>query len=204
MLNNIINDLRNLEGQEVGKQTYFHKMYTNKAEINEISTIDVLESLKQYEVTSFESYNYDAEEEYEVNFDEYLELCEYEEIQCNNSYNWSAPLTNHINYRIYKSATCDNVIVELSVHRYGDVRCNYTEDCYLEFDNEYEFYEVLSENNKYFTIEKDNVRYDITIDIFSDCPQIEKNIDDKVKYIEGYEATEILEQLIEDEDIKVL
>lgn len=204
MLNNIINNLRSLEGQEVGKQTYFHKMYTNKVEIDEISTIDVLESLKQYEMTSFEAYDYNTDEEYEVSFDEYLELYEYEEVQSNNSCNWSAPLTNHIDYRIYKSEIYDNIIVELSVHRYGDIRCNYTEDCYLQFNSEYEFYDALSENNKYFTIEKNNIQYDITIDILSECPQITKLTEDDEVYPDGYEAYELLEELLKDENIEIL
>ena len=50
MLNNIITDLKNLEGQLVGKGSYFEHVYTNEAPIDAISTIDVLENLKPYEV----------------------------------------------------------------------------------------------------------------------------------------------------------
>ena len=154
-LNNIINDLRSLEGQLVGKGGYFEHIYTNENNLNEISIIDLLESLIPYELESFEIYNYENEEEdeiIEVTADEFLEMGEYEEIKSDNSYNWLAPLTNHIDYRIYKSLNYDGIIVELKVHRYGDVRCNYTEEAYLQFNEEYEFYEALSESSKYYKI----------------------------------------------------
>ena len=164
-----------------GKGSYFEEIYTNEAPIDVISTIDVLENLKPYEIDEFIGYDYEKEEEIEISFDEYLELYEYEEIRSDNSYNWSAPLTNHINFRIYQSKMMDDIIVELRVHRYGDVRCNYTEECYLQFQNDYEFYETLSESRKNLGAIKDNKEYDIYIDIFNDiyidifneCPEIE-------------------------------
>ncbi len=202
MLNNIISDLKNLEGKLVGKGGYFEHIYINKEELDTISTIEILEGLKPYELESFEIYNYEneeADEIIEVSADEFLELEEYEEVNCNNSYNWDAPLTNHIDYRIYKSLNYEGIIVELKVHRYGDVRCNYTENCYLQFDEEYEFYEVLSESSKYFIIKdnNNNIEYEIRIDVLNGCPEIIINTKDEEEYIEGYEAIELLENLIE-------
>ena len=197
-LNNIISDLRSLEGKEVGKNTYFHEVYTNEVNDATISIIDILENLKSYELETFEIYNYCNEEEdeiIEVDADEFLEIEEYEEIKNNNSYNWNAPISNDFNYRIYKSSLYEGIIVEFKVHRYGDVRCNYTEEIYLQFNDEYEFYEVLAENNKYFTIEKNDKIYQIEIDIFSDCPRI---YIDEAEEVEGYEASELLEKLLED------
>ena len=185
MLNNIINDLRSLEGREVGSG-YFRHIYTNEVNADTISILDVLENLKQYEI--------------EVSAEEFLEIEEYEEIKSDNSYNWGAPISNYFNYRIYKSSLYEGIIVEFSVHRYGDVRCNYTEEIYFRFNNEYEFYEVLEESNKYFTIEKNNIEYDIYIDIFSECPTIEKTLIEEceTEYLEGLEAYELLEELLED------
>ena len=159
MLNNIITDLKNLEGQLVGKDSYFEKIYTNEAPIDMISTIDVLENLVPYEMDNFIGYDFEKELEMEMDFEEYLEFYEYEEISADNTYNWLAPLTNHINYRMYESKMIDDIIVELSVHRYGDVRCNYTEECYLKFQNYYEFYEVLSESRKNLFAIKDDKKY---------------------------------------------
>ena len=197
MLNNIINDLRSLEGREVGLG-YFRYIYTNEVNADTISILDVLENLKQYEIKTFKIYNYCNEEEeiIEVSAEEFLETEEYEEIKSDNSYNWGAPISNYFNYRIYKSSLYEGIIVEFSVHRYGDVRCNYTEEIYFRFNNEYEFYEALEESNKYFTIEKNNIEYDIYIDIFSESPRIYIEEDDED--IEGYEAYELLEELLED------
>ena len=197
-LNNIISDLRSLEGQLVGKGGYFEHIYTNSTDNTTISIIDILENLKPYEIETFEIYNYCNEEEdeiIEVDADEFLEIEEYEEIKSDNSYNWLAPISNHFNYRIYKSCLYEGIIVELKIHRFGDVRCNYTEEAYFKFNDEYEFYEVLAESNKYFTIEKNDKIYQIEINIFSDCPSI---YIDEAEEVEGYEALELLEKLLED------
>ena len=199
MLNNIITDLKNLEGKLVGKDSYFEHVYTNEAPINMISTIDVLENLVPYEIDNFIGYDFEKELEMEIDFEEYLELYAYEETRADNTYNWFAPLTNHMNFRIYESKELGDIIVELKVHRYGDVRCNYTEECYLNFQNDYEFYEVLSEMGKQLLVIKNDKQYYIRINIFSDCPEIEKsdiNDLDEYEYIEGYEAYELLEELL--------
>ena len=199
MLKNIISDLRNLEGKLVGKGSYFEEIYTNEAPIDAISTIDILENLKPYEIDEFIGYDYEKEEKIEVSFDEYLELYEYDEIRNDNSYNWSAPLTNHINFRIYQSKMMDDIIVELRVHRYGDVRCNYTEECYLQFQGDFEFYEALGESRKNLLVIKNDKQYNIYIDIFSDCPEIEIcdiNDLDEYEHIDGYEAYELFEELL--------
>ena len=201
MLNNIINDLRNLEGKEVGKNTYFHNIYTNKANLNEISTIDILKNLRQYEITNFEIMNYMGASDditLDVDFEEFCEIEEYEEVTSDNSYNWSAPLTNHINFSIYKSGLYDGIIVVFRIHRFGDVRWNYTEECYLKFEDEYEFYEILMENNRTFLIKDNdnNIEYTVTIDILNDCPTIEKETEMETEYIEGGDAYELLENII--------
>ena len=197
MLNNIINDLRNLEGKEVGSG-YFRHIYTNEVDATTISILDVLKNLKPYEIEAFEIYNYCNEEEeiIEVSAEEFLEIEEYEEIKSDNSCNWNSPMRNDFNYSIYKSSLYEGIIVELRVHRYGDIRYNYTEEAYFRFNDEYEFYEVLEESNKYFIIEKNNKMYEIEINIFSESPRIYIEEDDED--IEGYEAYELLEELLED------
>ena len=197
MLNNIINDLRSLEGREVGLG-YFRYIYTNEVNADTISILDVLENLKQYEIKTFKIYNYCNEEEdiIEVSANEFLKIEEYEEIKSDNSYNWNSPIRTDFNYSLYKSSLYEGIIVEFSVHRYGDIRYNYTEEAYFRFNNEYEFYEVLQESNKYFTIEKNNKMHEVEIDIFSESPRIYIEEDDED--IEGYEAYELLEGLLED------
>ena len=208
MLNNIINDLRNLEGKQVGSG-YFKHIYSNEVDATTINILDVLESLKPYEfdtenleiLTYVDDEEGNCEEEYKiVDMDEFLEWYEYEEVTATNSYNWSAPISNHFNYTIYQSRAMDNCIVEFKVHRFGDVRCNYTEKVYLKFEDEYDFYDVIRESNKYFTIEdkENNIEYYVCIDIFSECPTIEKTLIEEceTEYLEGYEAYELLENII--------
>ena len=196
MLNNIIADLKSLEGKLVDKGGYFEKIYTNKVDDTTISIIDVLETLEPYELKYFESYNFIDDIYEKVEFEDFIEVMEYEEVKSNNSYNWLSPISNHFDYRIYKSGLYDRIIVEFKVHRFGDVRCNYTEEAYFEFDNEYEFYDALIECNKYFTIEKNDKTYEVEIDIFVENPNI--YIEEDNENIEGYEAYELLEKLLED------
>ena len=206
MINNIINDLRNLEGKEVGSG-YFKHVYSNEVDATMISILDVLESLKPYEfdtenleiLTYVDDEEGNCEEEYKiVDIDEFLEWYEYEEVTATNSYNWSAPISNHFNYTIYQSRAMDNCIVEFKVHRFGDVRCNYSDVVYLEFEVDYYFYDVISESNKYFTIEdNDNeIKYHITIDVFNECPSITIESNDEYEDVYDYEAYELLENII--------
>ena len=206
MINNIINDLRNLEGKEVGSG-YFKHVYSNEVDATMISILDVLESLKPYEfdTKNLEILTYVAdeegncEEEYKiVDMDEFLEWYEYEEVTATNSYNWLAPISNHFNYTIYQSREIDNCIVEFKVHRFGDVRCNYSDVVYLEFEDEYYFYDVISENNKHFTItDNDNeIKYHITIDVFNECPSITIESNDEYEDVYDYEAYKLLENII--------
>lgn len=206
MINNIINDLRNLEGKEVGSG-YFKHVYSNEVDATTINILDVLESLKPYEfdtenleiLTYVDDEEGNCEEEYKiVDMDEFLEWYEYEEVTATNSYNWSAPISNHFNYTIYQSRAMDNCIVEFKVHRFGDVRCNYSDVVYLKFEDEYEFYEVLEESNKHFTIiDNDNeIKYHITIDVFNECPSIIIESNDEYEDVYDYEAYKLLENII--------
>lgn len=59
-----------------------------------------------------------------------------------NTYNWGANTSNDIEVRYRK---CGNVyIVVISVHLYGDIRCNYTEWFACKFDYMEEFFELES------------------------------------------------------------
>lgn len=206
MINNIINDLRSLEGKEVGSG-YFRHVYSNEVDATTISILDVLENLKPYEfdTESLEILTYvddeegNCEEEYKiVDMDEFLEWYEYEEVTATNSYNWSAPISNHFNYTIYQSRAMDDCIVEFKVHRFGDVRCNYSDVVYLKFEDEYDFHEILEDSTKHFTIiDNDNeIKYHITIDVFNECPSIIIESNGEYEDVYDYEAYELLENII--------
>ena len=199
MLNNIISELKNLKGTEV-KIFGQSCNYPNEVESDIIDTIDVLENLLPYEIANqFAVYNYlegDEEKILQVTFEEYCEVEEYEEIKADNTYNWNSPISNDMHFRIYQSCNYEGIIVKLAVHKYGDVRCNYTDECYLQFDSIDEFYEVLLNSNKYFSITKNNIEYFITISIFNECPTIEFETEKNCEYIEDYEAVELLQTLL--------
>lgn len=198
MLNNIISELKNLKGTEV-KIFGQSCNYPKEVEMDTIDTIDVLENLLPYEIANqFAIYNYLEEEEeiLQVTFEEYCEIEGYEEIKVYNTYNWGAPVSNDMYFKIYQSCNYEGIIVELAVHKYGDVRCNYTDECYLQFDSIDEFYEVLLNSSKYFSMTKDNIEYFISIDIFNECPIIEFDTEENCEHIEGLEAVELLESLL--------
>lgn len=197
VFNEIVEDIKNLRGSEVrifGQPT----VLSDSVDEYTIDILDVLDSLEDYviDLEDYVDYEYNEEteddEEYCI-FDEtdsynvldtlgkygYLKLkrdinndyyVEYD--KSDNSYNWSSPISNDFNYYIYNDMLDGGIFVEFKVHRYGDVRCNYTDSVLLHFDNEYEFYETLSENNKYTTITVDGVDYNIDISITSDSYEV--------------------------------
>ena len=78
-----------------------------------------------------------------------------------NSYNWNGNIDHHFNYHHYEYNGSDFII--FAVHRYGDVRANYTDDAVLKMTLD-EFYEVMLQSlNVYDSIEVDGVTYRLTI-----------------------------------------
>lgn len=92
--------------------------------------IPFLKELKEYEL--------------ELNDEEFEELAD--EIRAsddgNNSYNWGANINHDINYNYKKIG--DKYYYLMSVHRFGDVRCNYSDEFIVVFDYENEMYELES------------------------------------------------------------
>ena len=152
-LENVINDIKQLRGKDV---YIFGQPQTLKNELDtlEIDILEVLESLK----------------EYEIDIDD-IDMNDYMESESGNSYNWHSPVSNHINYTTYKKDD-HNIIVKCRVHRFGDVRSNYTDHFYLKFSYYTEFLDVLLESNLYADVEVDDVTYDIVIDILSDTIEV--------------------------------
>lgn len=169
-------DILNLRGADV---IIFGQSTTLPSEVDEqyIDILDVLRALEPYEVTElvYEEYNEELDD-YEVkefeSVDEYLnylhDIGEIKAIAANNSYNWSSPVSNDFNYTIYEMQSTGEILVEFNVHRYGDVRCNYTESTLLKFDNDYQFVEALMEANKIITVNG----YEVYVDIFSDGMEV--------------------------------
>ena len=91
--------------------------------------------------------------------DEFHEMGILKEFQAGNSYNWAGNVSNDFNYYIYENVETGQILVDFKVNRYGDVRGNYTNSVVLEFDDEYEFLEILSEGRKTVYLNIDDAEY---------------------------------------------
>ena len=149
-----------------------------------IDIIDVLNHLEDYEIPEIVDYwdfeeDEDGEEEevlHEISAEEYLELLDSQgmlvEETSNNTYNWSAPISNNFYYHVYKNLRDDNLIIEMAIHKYGDVRGNYTDEFYIVVYDIDEFYDILTECNIYNTVEVDEKEYYVDIRMFSDVFEV--------------------------------
>ena len=174
-LQEMIKDIKSLRGATVeifGQKTVLDK------EVSEmyVDILDIMESLVEYE-QDLEVEEYDEEtEEYEVKevdtIDEYLdfigEVYGLREMAADNSYNWSVSVSNHFDFKVYKDETLGDIYIVFKVHRYGDVRCNYTKECLLKFNSYEQFLEKIEESNKFVTIEVDGKEYDLYVNALSE------------------------------------
>lgn len=88
-----------------------------------------------------------------------------------NSYNWSAPLSNHIDFIEYLNTRTSEKFIELKVHLYGDVRCNYTDSVWFACGIR-RMMEELMDTMKICTYEIDGQEYDVRIIPTSDVADI--------------------------------
>ena len=174
-----INELMQLRGSQV---EIFGQPVTlpNTVDDLEIDTINILKDMEAYELDWYDFRYYTEDEdgnEIEVDIFEGCEtsedmldvLEEYGYIgddyfKADNSYNWSAPVSNDFEFKLYEDFVSGGVFVDFSVHRFGDVRGNYTDSVIYHFDSEGEFYELLLDCNKYIQINN----YQVIVDIFND------------------------------------
>ena len=178
MTGKVMSELMQLRGSQV---EIFGQPVTlpNTVDDLEIDTINILKDMEEYELDWYDFRYYTEDEdgnEIEVDIFEGCEtgeeildaLEEYGYIEdtyfANNSYNWSAPVSNDFDFKVYRDFVSDGVFVDFMVHRFGDVRGNYTDSVIYHFDSVGEFYEILSNCNKYVQIGN----YGVCVDIFND------------------------------------
>ena len=179
MTRKAINELMQLRGATV---KYFGEAVTlpNTVDDLEIDTINILEDMEEYELDWYDFRYYTEDEdgnEIEVDIFEGCEtgeqildvLEEYGYIEdtyfaADNSYNWSAPASNDFDFKVYRDFVSDGVFVDFMVHRFGDVRGNYTDSVIYHFDSVDEFYELLLNCDKYVQIGN----YGVCVDLFND------------------------------------
>ena len=179
MTRKAIDELKQLRGATV---KYFGETVTLPNTIGdlEIDTINILEDMEEYELGLYDFTHYTEDEdgnEIEVDIFEGCEtgeeildvLEEYGYIEdtyfaADNSFNWSAPVSNDFDFKLYKDFVSGGIFVDFSVHRFGDVRGNYTDSVIYHFDSIVEFDELLLNCNKYVQIGN----YEVVVDIFND------------------------------------
>lgn len=185
-IRNIINDIKEIHETPVYYWGGYHELNALKTDDFTINIIDVLKALEPYEIN--ESIEDLTESGYIYND------CDY---NANNSYNWLAPVNHHFDFMIYNNNNTVNdcCYIEFKVHRFGDVRGNYTDNIVLEFMNDCEFLEVLSECNKYSTIEIDGINYNIDVNIFSDTFEVYDDNGNYIANVCGYDADEITNEI---------
>jgi len=148
----MIKDIKELRGKTV---SIFGQPTQLDNEVNEL-LVDIVEIIEE-----FEEYESDISIS---QLDEFYEVGILKELKSDNSYNWASNVSNDFNFHIYENVENGKILVEFKVHRYGDVRGNYTNSVVLEFDSEYDFLEILAEGRKtvYLEINDDEYMVDIT------------------------------------------
>ena len=178
-----------------------------------IDTIDILNNLEDYEIPEIVDYwtfeEVDGEDEEvlgEITCEEYLDILDDDgflvEKNSGNTYNWSAPVSNDFYYHIYKNLRDDNLIIKIAIHRYGDARCNYTDEFCIIVDSEEEFFDILCESDTFNTIEIDEKKYYIDIRLFNDMFEVCTEDGDCIGDIyaeDDEEAIEEIKELIDEE-----
>ena len=212
-LTNIIEDLRALQGSEV---SIFGQPTTLANEINEleIDTIEMLEALQGSEVDVNEWTTYEENEEgeeVEVNiFDgcedssdilDRLENFGYissEYDKADNTYNWSAPLSHHLNWYVFNDLVTGGVFVEIKAHRFGDVRGNYTDAVILHFDSYEAFIMTFEEvDTKYVEVSVSGEVYDVRVSAWSDSFEVCNADGSYICEAYGYDIEEVKECIAE-------
>ena len=198
-IENLKNEFMEMRGKEVGYGYFRHTESDIKDNEICLDILDLLEELSYFEVTSGVAWDDEEECEMEMHISDYiaegLENGWIEEVNCGNSYNWQSYLNHEIDFTIYKDLEKDDYIVELKVHRYGDVRCNYSDSIYLKFSHEDDFFETLIEVNKNIEVEIDDKIYMLSINALSDEIELEVFENEEYDGIYGAEKEQILEEM---------
>ena len=197
-----IENLKKEFGEMIGKEVGYGYFRHTESDVEEneltISIFDVLDSLEAFEITKKEMYDSEEEEYFEYDMEEYFEKGLEEgfltECGADNTYNWNSPISHHINFEIYHNDE-GSYIVRFRVHRYGDVRCNYSDWCCLEVNSDYDFLEALM-CGKWIEVEMDGKTYCISIEVTSDEIRLESYDNEEYDEIFGDDRDTILEKMI--------
>lgn len=151
-----------------------------------ICILQLLEELSYYNfniLKLFKNYHikYDKDLLNSNKYDTNYELCGIleengilKEVGFGNSYNWDSPISHDFQYHTYYCEKNNMYYTLFSVHIAGDIRANYTDCVFLEFDYESQFLEKLAEVEKVNYIKIDNQDYCLTTNVLTEGVQVEK------------------------------
>ena len=146
-IDNVIADIKNVN--KGGYEWIYDASGNIKDDVICGDVLDLLYELKDYEIeTTEKSINYVV-----VHADRRW-----------NTYNWNANIDHNID--VAEMEINGYTYMAIIVHRYGDVRANYTDRFLVRFDSDYEWFELES-RMQYKTICDE--KYCIDIDIMSEC-----------------------------------
>ena len=106
-----------------------------------------------------------------------------------NTYNWNANISHDLD--VAEAEINGYTYMAIMVHRFGDVRANYTNRFVVKFDNEYEWFEL--ENIRQYKII--NETYAIDIDLMSESSAVYNR--DNGEYIGEFYEIEVKDLLEE-------
>lgn len=179
--------------------------YSLLIDVNEF--LDVLKpnEVKPYEVVEIPT---DDDEIEEITFQDWLyEYSDLDRLHCSNSYNWTSPLSHDINYEVYGYDENSTVFIVIRVHKFGDIRGNYTDEIIVKYDSYESFlYHTMDYTRKHVGVSFDynNETYNATIvvDWYSDSVDVivnDENFDDVLDidgvYLQGENKQELIEEL---------
>lgn len=208
-MSKIIDDIQALRNNHAGET---HGYFSIGGEPTDddfcIDVIDICKALAPYEIdyeladempgrekSQYVFYENDFAENYIDYLDE-LGYIDYDGGDGNNTYNWCSPVSNDINFTIFKSLIDDSIYVLFKVHKWGDVRGNYTDNCILHFEHDYEWYEAFDECNRTEYIEIDGVSYAVEINFWRDGFEVYIEEDwDYLFTVYGYNREEIISEI---------
>ena len=152
-IDSIINDIPILDFEKTNDSKYY------------VNTRELLKELKEYEI--------EIPTEYNNAYDYFMnEIVKNEnELKSYNTYNYNSNIIHDLQYSIYGKDDNNEVYVAISVHRFGDIRGNYTDYCILKFDNWYAWYEIVSDicrNISFNILEYKGKHYECYTDIYTE------------------------------------
>ena len=128
-IDKIINDIPKLDIEKEDSQYKDRLKYLANTKV-------ILDNLRDYEV--------DIPKKYEDNVLGYMkELTNYKDFKGGNTYNYNGKILHDINYDYCE--TENGFYVAIMVHRFGDIRANYTDYALLKFDYYESFFEILDD-----------------------------------------------------------